>query len=300
MRDLGSLYPFLVFSRFSQKKQGSLLEKGWVEKGCVAGAVLSLASLPTSALATAGVAPPAVYPADTWQGRGVAVVRVLNRIDSHTVLLTIPVGETGHYRTLSLNVSACLERPQTLQPDTAVHLRLEETAPAAESKGVIGQTGARLVGPEALETASTVPPFDGWLLTGEPDVSVYASPLYAVQPVRCEGPKTAPDPGPLPTPESPKLSGQATSSASGASADSSSSSAPSSASSSERPSDESTRAYSPPSAPSGSGKVPGGHGGPLSLLPSTGPLPPPVPQAGAPSSGTQAPLRLAPPLSGTP
>ncbi|MCI2007677.1 MAG: DUF2155 domain-containing protein, partial [Acetobacter peroxydans] len=29
------------------------------------------------------LAPPAVYPADTWQGRTVAVVRVLDKLDAH-------------------------------------------------------------------------------------------------------------------------------------------------------------------------------------------------------------------------
>ncbi|QDH15194.1 DUF2155 domain-containing protein [Oecophyllibacter saccharovorans] len=168
---------------------------------------------------------PQVYPPDTWSGRATAVVRVLDRLDSHTEELVIPVGTTGHYRTLDLSVSACLERPPTLPPGVAVHVRLQDgTGEPVEARNDASQPTGQPAGSQAADAetlgtggndvvpsngavqpaaspatrpavAPVTSPFDGWLLSGLPSASVYANPLYSVEAVRCEGAETAPSPG---------------------------------------------------------------------------------------------------------
>ncbi|QDH13487.1 DUF2155 domain-containing protein [Formicincola oecophyllae] len=150
-----------------------------------------------------GVAPPSTYPADTWQGRTVALVRVLDRLDSSTHVLQIPVGSDAQFRTLTLHVAACLERPPTLPADNAVRLHLEETALDAAT----AQKSPPVGGKEASETPARItPPYDGWMFSAEPAVGLYGSPLYAVRLITCQGGAVAPRLAPLAPAEAPRLS----------------------------------------------------------------------------------------------
>lgn len=96
-----------------------------------AGAALLALSVTSSALAAVGVAPPAMYPANTWQGRTQAVIRVLDRLDAHIETLTIPVGANASYRTLSVAVEACVSRPETLRADSGALLHLRDSGDSA-------------------------------------------------------------------------------------------------------------------------------------------------------------------------
>ncbi|MBF0862009.1 DUF2155 domain-containing protein [Gluconobacter kanchanaburiensis] len=133
------------------------------------------------ARAATGVAPPAMYPATTWQGQSQAVVRVLDRLDSHIELLTVPVGGSATYHSLSVGVEACVSRPQTLSADSGALLHLKDSSDPARA------------------------PFDGWMLAQEPSVATYGSPLYDVRVVSCAGVLTAPQAGPLPVVKVPVL-----------------------------------------------------------------------------------------------
>jgi len=139
--------------------------------------------LPIAAQAAVGVAPPAMYPAPTWQGQSQAVLRVLDRLDGHLELLTVPVGGSATYRSLSVGVEACVTRPQTLATDTGVLLHLKDSSDPQR------------------------PSFDGWMLAQEPSVATYGSPLYDVRVVSCAGVPTAPQAGPLPVVKAPVLAG---------------------------------------------------------------------------------------------
>ncbi|MEJ5143051.1 DUF2155 domain-containing protein [Gluconobacter albidus] len=144
----------------------------------IAGACLS-----GGAQAAVGVAPPAMYPASTWQGQSQAVLRVLDRLDGHLELLTVPVGGSATYRSLSVGVESCVSRPQTLAADAGALLHLKDSSDPGR------------------------PPFDGWMLAQEPSVATYGSPLYDVRVVSCAGVPTAPQAGPLPAVKAPVLAG---------------------------------------------------------------------------------------------
>lgn len=139
-------------------------------------ALLALAAGGGGARAAEAVAPPVMYPATLWQGRGEAVVRVLDRMDSHVETLTVPVDGTGSYKTLHIAVHRCLDRPATLAADAAVSASVtDDTDPATK--------------------------FDGWMLANEPALSVFASPLYQIRVVSCGGDQRDPGVPPLPPPQ---------------------------------------------------------------------------------------------------
>ncbi|MBB2202694.1 DUF2155 domain-containing protein [Gluconacetobacter tumulisoli] len=144
-------------------------------------AVLSLSAilpvgLPLSpARAAEIVTPPPAYPADTWQGRSVATLRVLDRLDSHVQILTVPVGQDATFKALSIHVGACRDRPPTLVPDSAGWLSVRDTH--------VGGAG-----------------FNGWMLSGEPFLGVFENPLYDVRMLGCAGDTVAPVPPPLTLP----------------------------------------------------------------------------------------------------
>ncbi|MDE7540832.1 DUF2155 domain-containing protein [Gluconobacter sphaericus] len=156
------------------------LWSGRVLLPCRGGAMILLGGI-SGAQAATGVAPPAMYPATTWQGQSQAVVRVLDRLDAHLELLTIPVGGSVTYHSLSVGVEACVSRPQTLVADAGALLHLKDSSDPQR------------------------PPFDGWMLAQEPSVATYGSPLYDVRVVSCAGALTAPQAGPLPEVKAPVL-----------------------------------------------------------------------------------------------
>lgn len=142
---------------------------------------LAAPSLSPLAYAAEAIAPPVMYPATLWQGRGEAIIRVLNRTDSHIETLTIPVGEQAQYRSLHLQVTRCVERPETLPRDAAALVTTsDETDPDAR--------------------------FTGWILAEEPSLNAYKSALYGLAVVACSGPKADPAVAPLPQPVVPVLS----------------------------------------------------------------------------------------------
>lgn len=153
---------------------------------CVRGARLLLAGLVVSAGCAASafavgtpLAPPAVYPAGIWQGKGTAVVRVLDRLDAHVEVLSVPVGgEARHYKNLDILVRRCLTRPPTRAPDAAAWLEIQDTHPG----GAV---------------------FKGWMLAAEPGFGVLESSVYDVRMVRCEGNDMAPFLPPAPKPVAP-------------------------------------------------------------------------------------------------
>lgn len=152
-----------------------------MRRNILSSAVLLAFSMAGSALGATPVAPPAMYPATIWQGRTTAVIRVLDRLDSHLETLTVPVGGSASYHSLNVAVERCVSRPETLPADSAALLHLKDA------------------------TDETRPPFDGWMLAQEPAVATYGSPLYDVRVISCGGETVAPQAGPLPVTKAPQL-----------------------------------------------------------------------------------------------
>lgn len=139
-----------------------------------------LGMVPAALAVGTPLAPPAVYGSGVWQGKGTAVVRVLDRLDAHVEVISVPAGTTAHYKSLDITAGRCLERPKTLSPDAAGWLELHDTHPDGAT-------------------------FKGWMLAAEPGMGVFESAVYDVRMVRCEGADVAPMAPPLPTPAVPVL-----------------------------------------------------------------------------------------------
>lgn len=88
-----------------------------------------LGMVPAALAVGTPLAPPAVYGSGVWQGKGTAVVRVLDRLDAHVEVISVPAGTTAHYKSLDITAGRCLERPKTLSPDAAGWLELHDTHP---------------------------------------------------------------------------------------------------------------------------------------------------------------------------
>ncbi|QCE35432.1 DUF2155 domain-containing protein [Acetobacteraceae bacterium] len=119
---------------------------------------------------------PSLYPADSWEGRSVGVIRILDRVNSETKELEIPVGAEINFHHLTIKLYTCNQKPKGLPADTAIRLSLSETPLAKTDTSEPSQTRQ----------------FEGWFLAAEPAVNVYPSPLYNVQAVRCAGDPVAP------------------------------------------------------------------------------------------------------------
>ncbi|GAB6967649.1 hypothetical protein JCM25156A_16860 [Komagataeibacter kakiaceti JCM 25156] len=133
---------------------------------------LLLACLPACAHATEWLAAPAIYPPDTWQGRSVAHLRVLDKLDAHVQMLDVPVGQDVTYKSLTLHATSCLQRPPTLPADAASWLEVRDA-----HAGMAG--------------------FQGWMAVAEPATGIFQNPLYDVQLTGCSGDSVAPIPPPL-------------------------------------------------------------------------------------------------------
>ncbi len=117
------------------------------------------APLPPSA-APHAVSPPTISAPDTWVKSPSGTLRVLNKLDSTVQSVTLAVGQTISFESLSITLQACDVRPPDLPQDAAAHLVV------TDSRG--GEPG-----------------FDGWILQKEPAVNMLEHPVYDIQLAGC-------------------------------------------------------------------------------------------------------------------
>lgn len=134
-------------------------------------AVLALLPLfaPASASAQTDEAPPAPpansdeqpqAPLPTWEPRPVAELQVLDKNNARSADLTVPVGQSAHYGSLTITVAACMVRPPSDPPDATAYLIINDQHP--------GEPG-----------------FRGWMLQRSPFVSMLEHPIYDVRVLGC-------------------------------------------------------------------------------------------------------------------
>jgi hypothetical protein len=104
--------------------------------------------------------PPDLSPPDSWQPRTKATLRVMNKIDSTVQTLSVPVGGSVNFQSLTIRLSGCYVRPPDLPADAAAHLTITDSRP--------GQPG-----------------FDAWMLQNEPALNMLEHPVYDVQLAGC-------------------------------------------------------------------------------------------------------------------
>lgn len=105
----------------------------------------------------AAAAPP---PPNPWLPQGGAVVQVLDKPDAQSATLTIKVGQSATYRSLTITVKACDVRPPDMPPDATAFLVVTDSH--------AGQPG-----------------FSGWMLASDPSLNMMQNPIYDLRVKGC-------------------------------------------------------------------------------------------------------------------
>ncbi len=107
----------------------------------------------------APLAPAPAWP-NIWLPRHNARIAALDKLSAQPTDVTIPVGGSAQFRTLTIAVRSCLVRPPNQPADAAAWLDVTDSHPGS-------------------------PEFHGWMLAGEPELAVLPSPLYDVRLLGC-------------------------------------------------------------------------------------------------------------------
>ena len=109
----------------------------------------------------APVAPPApIERPNAWVPAAVAKLQALDKVDAQAKELTIRVGQTARFGSLTIAVKSCMIRPPNLPADAAAYLAVTDSHPDQ-------------------------PGFDGWMLQDEPSVSMMQHPIYDLRVTGC-------------------------------------------------------------------------------------------------------------------
>lgn len=107
------------------------------------------------------VAPPATMDRpNTWVPAGAVRLQALDKINAQTAALTIKVGASAEFGSLTITAKACEVRPSDQPADAAAYLTVTDSHPDS-------------------------PGFDGWMLEDEPSVSMLQHPVYDLRVTGC-------------------------------------------------------------------------------------------------------------------
>jgi hypothetical protein len=110
---------------------------------------------------TPPAAPPTTFERpNTWISATVAKLVALDKVNAQASELTIKVGQSATFESLTITVKACVVRPPDQPADAAVYLHVTDSHPDS-------------------------PGFDGWMLENEPAVSMMQHPIYGLRVAGC-------------------------------------------------------------------------------------------------------------------
>jgi hypothetical protein len=105
-------------------------------------------------------APVAIERPNVWVPGGVAKLQALDKVNAQTANLTIKVGQSATFGSLTITVKSCVVRPSDQPADAAAFLNVTDSHPDS-------------------------PGFDGWMLADEPSVSMMQHPIYDLRVTGC-------------------------------------------------------------------------------------------------------------------
>ncbi len=97
---------------------------------------------------------------NVWLPAGAAKLQALDKVNAQATALTVKVGQSATFGSLTITVKACMVRPADQPADAAAYLDVTDSHPDS-------------------------PPFDGWLLWHEPSVSMMEHPIYDIRVAGC-------------------------------------------------------------------------------------------------------------------
>jgi len=111
---------------------------------------------------------PSAPPPGTMIEEPVAVLQALDKVTARIKRLTVPVGQTGKFGTLSILVDACRKAPPEDQPESAAFLKITDG-----------------------KSDPPVTAFSGWMFASSPALSAMDHPVYDISVVDCTSDTTA-------------------------------------------------------------------------------------------------------------
>jgi hypothetical protein len=144
------------------------LQQQWQQQG---GAPVQQAPAPGSATTQDQQSPAAPPPLangppatmerpNTWLPADVVKLQALDKVNAQTAALTIKVGASATFGSLTITAKACMVRPTDQPADAAAFLAVTDSHPDS-------------------------PGFDGWMLQDEPSVSMMEHPIYDLRVTGC-------------------------------------------------------------------------------------------------------------------
>jgi hypothetical protein len=107
--------------------------------------------------------PPAaapVAPPQSWLPQTTAMLQVLDKVNAQNVVLSVRVGQSAQFGSLTIQVQACAIRPPDQPQDSTALLTI-------------------------TDSHADAPGFRGWVLANHPSVSMLQHPIYDVRVVGC-------------------------------------------------------------------------------------------------------------------
>lgn len=88
------------------------------------------------------------------------MLQALDKVNAQTSTLTVKVGQTATYGSLTIAVQACEVRPPDMPQDAAAFLTITDSHPDE-------------------------PSFKGWMVKSDPSLNMLEHPLYDIQVIGC-------------------------------------------------------------------------------------------------------------------
>ena len=123
-------------------------------------AAASAAAQTSSAAGPPAPSPTGPSPPDTWVPRNAADIIMLDKLSAQPTTLTVRVGQSAPYGTLTIAVRACDVRPPDLPQNATAFL-------------------------EITDSRGSAPVFHGWVLSNTPSVSQFEHPVYDLRLASC-------------------------------------------------------------------------------------------------------------------
>ncbi len=114
----------------------------------------------TADAAKTATATPAPPPPNVWLPAAVATLQALDKVNAQASTLTVKVGQSATFGSLTITVKSCVVRPPDQPADAAAYVNVADSHP--DSSG-----------------------FSGWLLENEPSVSIMQHPIYDLRVTGC-------------------------------------------------------------------------------------------------------------------
>lgn len=149
----------------SQPGQGAPLQQQWQQQGLPPVQQAPASPLPPDQSSSpagqqAAPGPATMVRPNIWLPAAVAKVQVLDKVNAQTSTLTIKVGDSATFGSLTITARACVIRPADQPADAAVFLAVTDSH---------------------LDS----PGFTGWMLENEPSISMMEHPIYDLRVVGC-------------------------------------------------------------------------------------------------------------------